>query len=132
MRHPMQSLTPEVLVHGPAGQNTPRVVREAMLDQETHRPRSTGPHTGKVAYLVNQYPKISHTFIRREIEALERAGVEVMRFSMRRSPDQLISAADQREAARTTILLDAGLVGLALCTLRTLFRLWGGFMSALA
>jgi colanic acid/amylovoran biosynthesis glycosyltransferase len=127
----MQSLTPEVLVHGPAGQNTPRVIREAMLDRQTHRPRSTGPHTGKVAYLVNQYPKISHTFIRREIEALERAGVEVMRFSMRRSPDRLISTADQREAARTTILLDAGLVGLALCTLRTLFRRWKGFLSAL-
>jgi hypothetical protein len=25
-----------------------------------------------VAYLVNQYPKASHSFIRREIEALER------------------------------------------------------------
>ena len=24
----------------------------------------------KVAYLVNQYPKVSHTFIRREIHAL--------------------------------------------------------------
>jgi colanic acid/amylovoran biosynthesis glycosyltransferase len=124
----MQSLTPEVLVHG---QNTPRVIREAMVDREAYRPRPNGHHPGKVAYLVNQYPKISHTFIRREIEALERAGVEVLRFSMRRSPDQLISTADQREASRTTILLDAGAIGLALAMLRSLFSRWRGFMSAL-
>ena len=30
-----------------------------------------------VAYLVNLYPKISHSFIRREIQALESPGVEV-------------------------------------------------------
>ena len=29
----------------------------------------------RVAYLINQYPKVSHTFIRREILALERHGV---------------------------------------------------------
>jgi len=29
----------------------------------------------RVAYLVNQYPKVSHSFIRREILALERQGV---------------------------------------------------------
>ena len=28
----------------------------------------------KLAYLVNQYPKVSHTFIRREIAALESLG----------------------------------------------------------
>ena len=33
----------------------------------------------RVAYLINQYPKVSHTFIRREILALERQGVTVMR-----------------------------------------------------
>ena len=30
-----------------------------------------------IAYLINQYPKVSHTFIRREIAALEREGIEV-------------------------------------------------------
>ena len=33
----------------------------------------------RVAYLINQYPAVSHTFIRREILALERQGVEIMR-----------------------------------------------------
>ena len=28
----------------------------------------------RIAYLVNQYPKVSHSFIRREILALERQG----------------------------------------------------------
>ena len=36
-----------------------------------------------VAYLINQYPKVSHTFIRREIAALERQGVTVQRFALR-------------------------------------------------
>ncbi|MCZ7679536.1 MAG: glycosyltransferase [Sandaracinaceae bacterium] len=53
----------------------------------------------RVAYLVNQYPKVSHTFIRREIRALERAGVEVLRYSLRRVSEPLTDAAD-REGAR--------------------------------
>jgi colanic acid/amylovoran biosynthesis glycosyltransferase len=36
-----------------------------------------------IAYLVNQYPKISHSFIRREILALERQGYNVQRLAMR-------------------------------------------------
>jgi len=32
----------------------------------------------KLAYLVNRYPSISHSFIRREIEALERRGAEII------------------------------------------------------
>ena len=35
----------------------------------------------KVAYLVNQYPHVSHSFIRREILALEAHGVTVERFT---------------------------------------------------
>jgi colanic acid/amylovoran biosynthesis glycosyltransferase len=126
----MQSLTPKVFMHGPQGQNSPRTARGTMTDEETFRPRPT-THHGKVAYVVNQYPKISHTFIRREISALERAGVEVLRFSMRRSPEKLMSAADQSEAALTTNLLDAGALGMALAMLRVLFGHWTGFMSAL-
>ena len=35
----------------------------------------------KVAYLVNQYPHVSHSFIRREIVALEAQGIAVTRTS---------------------------------------------------
>jgi len=61
-----------------------------------------------VAYLVNQYPKISHTFIRREIAAVERAGVTVVRFSIRPAPEQLTSAEDVTEQARTRVVVTAG------------------------
>lgn len=37
----------------------------------------------RIAYLINQYPMVSHSFIRREILALERAGVEVVRIAIR-------------------------------------------------
>jgi hypothetical protein len=37
----------------------------------------------RIAYLVNQFPKGSHTFIRRETLALERQGIEVFRIALR-------------------------------------------------
>ena len=36
-----------------------------------------------VLYLINQYPAISHTFIKREVRALERLGVRVVRVAAR-------------------------------------------------
>jgi colanic acid/amylovoran biosynthesis glycosyltransferase len=84
-----------------------------------------------VAYLVNQYPAISHTFIRREIEALERTGVSVTRFSVRRAHGELISAADKEEAGRTNVLLDCGALGLAAAVLRVLFFHPVRFISSL-
>ena len=46
----------------------------------------------RVAYLINQYPKVSHTFIRREILALERQGHEVVRIALRGWDDELMDA----------------------------------------
>lgn len=37
----------------------------------------------RIAYFINQYPKVSHSFIRREILALERQGFEVQRIALR-------------------------------------------------
>ncbi len=62
----------------------------------------------KVAYLVNQYPKISHVFIRREILAVERHGITVARFAIRRSADAVSDPEDVEEAKKTHTLLDAG------------------------
>jgi colanic acid/amylovoran biosynthesis glycosyltransferase len=66
----------------------------------------------KIAYLVNQYPATSHTFIRREILALEAKGVEVQRFSIRPSRDTLATEVDRRELARTRFVLSVGPLGL--------------------
>jgi colanic acid/amylovoran biosynthesis glycosyltransferase len=59
----------------------------------------------RIAYLINQYPKVSHSFIRREIVALEASGVEVDRIALRGWCDTLVDAADQRERARTRYVL---------------------------
>jgi glycosyltransferase involved in cell wall biosynthesis/GT2 family glycosyltransferase len=70
-----------------------------------------------VAYLVNQYPHVSHSFIRREITALEIAGLSVQRFSVRHSGMELVDPADRAEQSRTEVLVGAGagrLVGSAL------------------
>ncbi len=61
-----------------------------------------------LAYLTNQYPKISHSFIRREICALETQGVAITRFSIRRAREDFPDPADQRELARTEFLLERG------------------------
>jgi glycosyltransferase involved in cell wall biosynthesis len=73
----------------------------------------------KIAYLVNCYPRVSHTFIRREIAALERLGVEVQRFSVRREEGELVDAADREELARTRVILDVGMVRLLLSLIVT-------------
>jgi len=62
----------------------------------------------RIGYLVNMYPRTSHSFIRREIEAVEAAGDEVTRYSVRPLDEDLVNEADRREAARTQVVLDAG------------------------
>jgi glycosyltransferase involved in cell wall biosynthesis len=71
----------------------------------------------KVAYLVNQYPHVSHSFIRREVAALEAQGVSVERFSVRPAPADLVDPADRAERGRTEVLLAAGAGGLLAATL---------------
>jgi len=66
----------------------------------------------KVAYLTNQYPKTSHTFIRREIAGVEAAGVEVQRISLRATDEQLVDEGDRAERDRTRVILAHGALGL--------------------
>jgi len=61
-----------------------------------------------LAYLINQYPAVSHTFIRREIHALEQVGHTVERFSIRDTQQQVIDPLDVAEAQKTTVLLEVG------------------------
>lgn len=62
----------------------------------------------KLGYLVNTYPRASHTFIRREIHALERMGWQVHRFAMRSDRGALVDAGDIAEDMRTEHVLEAG------------------------
>lgn len=64
------------------------------------------PGPVRVAYLVSQYPALSHAFIEREVLELRAAGAQVTTFTVRRCPpEQLKSAEMRREDARTTALL---------------------------
>jgi colanic acid/amylovoran biosynthesis glycosyltransferase len=85
----------------------------------------------KIAYFVNEYPKASHSFIRREILALERQGFEILRVSLRGWENELPDAEDQEECTRTRHVLRGGLAALILPTLATLFRSPIKFISAL-
>jgi colanic acid/amylovoran biosynthesis glycosyltransferase len=63
----------------------------------------------RVAYFTNQYPKVSHSFVRREIQALERQGVNVERIALRGWGDELVDANDLSEREKTHYLLRRGL-----------------------
>jgi colanic acid/amylovoran biosynthesis glycosyltransferase len=75
----------------------------------------------KIAYFINHYPKVSHSFIRREIQALERQGFDVQRIALRGWDDSLPDAQDQSERERTRYVLQKGAWALLLPTLRAMF-----------
>ncbi|HEX6708112.1 MAG TPA: glycosyltransferase [Albitalea sp.] len=85
----------------------------------------------RVAYLVNQYPKVSHSFIRREILALERQGVSVQRIAVRGWDEALVDEADLRERELTRYVLRGGLWPLVAPTLRALRDHPRGFLQAM-
>jgi glycosyltransferase involved in cell wall biosynthesis len=90
----------------------------------------------KIAYFVNQYPKVSHTFIRREIFALERQGVAVVRLALRGWDADVRGEEDLAERARTRHVLRGGLAGLLARALRRCAaspgRAWTALRAALA
>lgn len=86
----------------------------------------------RVAYLVNLYPAVSHTFIRREILALERQGVSVQRIALHGWDTVLADEQDCVERSQTQYVLQQGLLGLLWPVLITLFRSPIRFFAALA
>ncbi|QHO78412.1 colanic acid biosynthesis glycosyltransferase WcaL [Bradyrhizobium sp. CCBAU 051011] len=74
----------------------------------------------KIAYLVNHYPAVSHSFIRREILALERLGHEIVRISVRGWDDAQRGSEDQLEQTRTRYVLRGGAGPLLVSFLRIL------------
>jgi colanic acid/amylovoran biosynthesis glycosyltransferase len=68
----------------------------------------------KITYFINQYPKVSHTFIRREILALEELGIEVQRIALRGWDEDLPDPVDQGEQKKTRYILRRGALSLLL------------------
>ncbi|WP_110992643.1 glycosyltransferase [Pseudomonas sichuanensis] len=62
----------------------------------------------RIAYFINQYPKVSHSFIRREILALERQGFEIQRIALRGWDAELQDDEDVQEQGKTQYVLQGG------------------------
>ena len=85
----------------------------------------------KIAYLTSQYPKVSHSFIRREILALEANNVEVSRISVRGWNDELVDPIDIQERAKTQYVLKNGVAGLLSPTLKVFLNSPASFLKTL-
>ncbi len=85
----------------------------------------------RITYVVNQYPKISHTFIRREILALERLGFNVQRIAIRGWDEKPIDADDISEQAKTQYVLKNGVFLLLFSALKIVLSKPLAFISAL-
>lgn len=86
----------------------------------------------RVAYLINQYPKVSHSFIRREILALERQGFDILRIALRGWDGELVDAEDLAERKRTQYVLKLGVFPLLSAVVRRALLAPRQFGSALA
>jgi colanic acid/amylovoran biosynthesis glycosyltransferase len=84
----------------------------------------------KIAYFINQYPKVSHSFIRREILALESHGFEVMRIALRGWQETLPDREDLAEQARTHYVLRKGIVPVLIDALRVMLQSPWRFIKA--
>jgi len=91
----------------------------------------------RIAYFINQYPKVSHSFIRREILALEGLGLDVKRFALRGWDDgSLVDPEDVAEQARTKFVLQGSktvLVAFGVCfAVLNPVQVWKGLRLALS
>lgn len=85
----------------------------------------------RITYLINQYPKVSHTFIRREIIALEKQGFEIQRLALRGWDEKLIDLDDIAEQQKTAYVLKNGVLSLLLSATKVLVQKPIRFCSAL-
>ena len=83
-----------------------------------------------IAYLINRYPAISHTFIRREIAGLEALGQVVQRFSIRSGGNVFVDADDSRELTKTSVVLEQNKLALLLAGLVRPLQLFAAWRKA--
>jgi glycosyltransferase involved in cell wall biosynthesis len=62
----------------------------------------------RIGYFTNQNPAVSHTFIRREMRALEALGVSVVRYALWSATESLVDPEDKIEQQQTQYILKAG------------------------
>lgn len=71
-----------------------------------------------VTYFINQYLKVSHSFIRREILALERLGMTVRHIALRGGKDEIVDQVDLKERTNTHYVLEGGIFGILSAVLK--------------
>lgn len=90
---------------------------------------------GPIAYLTGDYPKVSHTFILREVQALRAQGLQVLTCSIRKPPEAEFRGQEERTArAETFYVIDAARNPMRLLKshARALVRAPGNWFSTLA
>jgi len=137
----MESDDRKAAAAAPLGRGEPRAEQQprgavAHAGLEAHAPIIQAPRAAheraRIAYFVNQYPKVSHSFIRRELLALERQGFEVHRIALRGWDAEIADREDALEQQRTRYVLRDGLAALVPAVWRTLLRAPRSFLAALA
>lgn len=69
----------------------------------------------RVGYFINQYPAATHTFIRREIHAMEALGVSTFRYALRPGEHRSVDPEDETEEKLTKHILKAGVGKILRC-----------------
>lgn len=85
-----------------------------------------------IAYLTTMYPYVSHTFIRRELLAIEQSGYNILRLSIRQSDAKIADPVDMSELTKTIHCLSLPITQHLASLLRTIFTRPKRFFSALA
>lgn len=85
----------------------------------------------RITYFINYYPKVTHSFIRREIQALEGLGIDVQRIALRGWDSELVDFSDAQEREKTKFVLKVGVIRILLRVLFTLITSPLKFFSAL-
>jgi glycosyltransferase involved in cell wall biosynthesis len=86
----------------------------------------------RIAYLCNQYPSVSHSFIRREILALEKCNVDVLRIAIREWDGELLDPENRLERKRTRYVLGDGVPALVVALAKILLTRPVRLLQALA
>lgn len=92
--------------------------------------RTSNPGPTSIGYFTAEYPKVSHSFIRREIQMVERDGLPVHRYALRGWAADIVDPADRAEQARCFYLLRGGLLPCLLAFITMLVRRPGAVARA--
>ena len=84
----------------------------------------------RIGYFTNQNPAVSHTFIRREMRALEALGESVIRYALWTADENILDPEDKMEQQQTKYILKAGVAEFLRCVVRGVIKHPGRIVRA--